>query len=275
MEGGTVKVRARGLTKQFQVEAPGRDRTVRALDAVSFDVHEGEFVALTGRSGCGKTTTLRIIMGLEQASSGTVEVGGRRVERCGHDRGMVFQHAELLPWRSALANVEFGLEVKGVAADERRRIAMRCLERVGLGQSVDRRPDQLSGGMKQRVGLARALAIDPDVLLMDEPFGALDAQTRESMQAELIGLHEQTRKTVIFVTHDLDEAVLLADRVFVFTPHGRLHETVDIRIPRPRGDPVAIRGAEEFQGKRYHIWSSLKALDDHAARTADEVKPWK
>ncbi len=259
-----AKVRVRDLTKEFRIGTAGASQRVRALDAVSFDVRSGELLALTGRSGCGKTTTLRIIMGLEQASAGTVEVGGRMVNRCGHDRGMVFQHAELLPWRSALANVEFGLEVKGIAAAERRRIALANLERVGLQGAIGRRPHQLSGGMRQRVGLARALAIDPEVLLMDEPFGALDAQTRESLQAELIALHEQTGKTVIFVTHDLDEAVLLADRVCVFAPHGRIHGTLDIDIPRPRRDVVGIRGSAEFQAKRYQIWKALQDLDHRA-----------
>jgi NitT/TauT family transport system ATP-binding protein len=264
---GAVKVRVRQLVKEFQI-AGGAEQTVRAVNSISFDVGDGEFVALTGRSGCGKTTTLRIIMGLEQASSGVVQVGGRVVDRCGHDRGMVFQHAELLPWRTALANVEFGLEVKGVPAAERRQIALRNLELVGLKRSIDRRPDQLSGGMKQRVGIARALAIDPEVLLMDEPFGALDAQTRESMQTELIALHEKTRKTVIFVTHDLDEAVLLSDRVFIFTPHGQIHDMVEINIPRPRSDVIAIRGTDEFQEKRYQIWRTLKALDDQNKEAA-------
>jgi NitT/TauT family transport system ATP-binding protein len=268
MASQAVKVRVRNLVKQFQVKVGGEAQTVRALDSVSFDVLDGEFVALTGRSGCGKTTMLRTVMGLERATSGTVQVGGRIVERCGHDRGMVFQHAELLPWRTALANVEFGLEVKGIPAAQRREIALKNLALVGLQKSVDRRPDQLSGGMKQRVGIARALAIDPEVLLMDEPFGALDAQTRESMQSELISLHETTRKTVIFVTHDLDEAVLLADRVFVFSPHGRIHEAVEIKIPRPRRDAVAIRGSDEFQATRYHIWKTLKALDDQTREAA-------
>ena len=255
------KVRVRNLRKAFAVQIAGRAQTIHAVSDVSFDIGAGEFVALTGRSGCGKTTTLRMIMGLERASGGAIEVNGKPVTGCGYDRGMVFQHAELLPWRSALANVEFGLEVKGVSAEERRAIALKQLELVGLAGAIDRRPDQLSGGMKQRVGLARALAIDPDVLLMDEPFGALDAQTRESMQAELLALHEKTRKTVIFVTHDLDEAVLLADRVFVFSPNGQIHEIVDIDIARPRADPVAIRGTEVFQSTRYHIWKTLNATD--------------
>ncbi|MGE0626248.1 MAG: ABC transporter ATP-binding protein [Hyphomicrobiaceae bacterium] len=261
MAGADIKVSVRDLAKQFPIKVGGRARIVHALNGVSFDVADGEFIALTGRSGCGKTTTLRIVLGLEQATEGTVKVGGRLVTGCGYDRGMVFQHAELLPWRTAVENVEFGLEVKGIAKAERRRIALQALELVGLGDSVDRRPDQLSGGMKQRVGLARALAIDPEVLLMDEPFGALDAQIREDMQVELIRLHEQTRKTVIFVTHDLDEAVLLADRVFVFSPKGVIEEIVNIDIPRPRTDAVAIRGSEEFQKKRYHIWRLLKLTD--------------
>jgi NitT/TauT family transport system ATP-binding protein len=259
------KVRIRNLVKEFGVRVGGVEQTVRALDGVSFAVREGELVALTGRSGCGKTTTLRIVMGLESATGGRVEVGDRVVTKCGYDRGMVFQHAELLPWRTALANVEFGLEVKGVPPAERRATALKCLDLVGLKDSAQRRPYQLSGGMRQRVGLARALAIDPEVLLMDEPFGALDAQTRESLQAELVALHEKTAKTIIFVTHDLDEAVLLADRVVVFAPNGRIQEIVEVPIARPRRDPVAIRGSAAFHDTRYHIWKTLKLSDDAAA----------
>jgi NitT/TauT family transport system ATP-binding protein len=261
------KVRVRDLTKEYTVNAGRTTQIVHALNGVSFNVADGEFVALTGRSGCGKTTSLRIVLGLEQQTSGTVEIAGREVNGCGYDRGMVFQHAELLPWRTAIENVEFGLELKGVAKGERRTTALKMLDLVGLTQSAHRRPYQLSGGMKQRVGLARALTTDPEVLLMDEPFGALDAQIREEMQTELIRLHEKTGKTVIFVTHDLDEAVLLADRVLVFSPHGKIHEIVDINIPRPRRDPIAIRGSEEFQNKRYHIWRLLK-LTDQPAETA-------
>src|SRR5215470_5724683 len=224
-------VRARDIVKEFEAPHGG---VFRAVDRVSFDAAPGEFIAITGQSGCGKTTLLRILLGLVPASSGTLDVSGVPVRGCDHKRAMVFQQAELLPWRSALANVELGLETKGVPRDERRRIARQCLALVGLAGAELRRPDQLSGGMRQRVGLARALAVDPDVLLMDEPFGALDAHTREALQAELIRLHEEMRKTIIFVTHDLDEAVLLADRVFVLSPEGRLAETVAIPIPRRR-----------------------------------------
>src|ERR1700756_4697041 len=163
------------VSKQFTLRV-GRDtQTVQALDRVSFSVKDGEIVSMIGPSGCGKTTALRIAMGLETASSGKVTVDGREVRGCGHDRGMVFQHAGLLPWLTAMQNVMFGLEMKGVRGPELQDTAARYLDLVGLGASRDRRPHQLSGGMKQRVGIARALAIDPKVLLMDEPFGALDA----------------------------------------------------------------------------------------------------
>jgi NitT/TauT family transport system ATP-binding protein len=261
------KVRVRDLAKEYYVTTGGATQVVNALNGVSFDIKAGEFVALTGRSGCGKTTSLRIVLGLEEQTSGTVEIDGREVNGCGYDRGMVFQHAELLPWRTAIENIEFGLELKGVRKGERRAIANKMLDLVGLQKSADRRPYQLSGGMKQRVGLARALSADPEVLLMDEPFGALDAQIREEMQTELLSLHEKTKKTIMFVTHDIDEAVLLADRVVIFTPHGTIHEVVDINIPRPRSDPVAIRGCEEFQNKRYHIWRMLKLTDARPPET--------
>jgi NitT/TauT family transport system ATP-binding protein len=181
------------ISKRFTLRIDGAVHTVQALSRVSFKVHDGEIVALIGPSGCGKTTVLRIAMGLETASGGKVAVDGREVRGCGHDRGMVFQFAELLPWLTALQNVMFGLEMKGMRGAELRATATRYLELVGLSDSLNRRPHQLSGGMKQRVGIARALAIDPKVLLMDEPFGALDAQTRETMQAELLELHARTR----------------------------------------------------------------------------------
>src|SRR3974390_2580790 len=180
------------VSKRFSLRVEGELHHVQALDRVSFKVADGEIVALIGPSGCGKTTALRVAMGLDASSSGRVTVDGREVNGCGHDRGMVFQHAELLPWLSALQNVMFGLEMKGVRGAELRSTAERDLDLVGLKDSQNRRPHQLSGGMKQRVGIARALAIDPQVLLMDEPFGALDAQPRESLQAELLDIHAPT-----------------------------------------------------------------------------------
>ena len=244
------------VSKRFALRIDGNVQTVRALERLSFTVADGEVVALIGPSGCGKTTALRIAMGLETATSGAVTVDGTAVKGCGYDRGIVFQHAELLPWLNALRNVEFGLEMKGMRGAELHDTAMKYLTLVGLQDSVKRRPYQLSGGMQQRVGIARALAIDPKVLLMDEPFGALDAQTREALQTELLEIHARTRKTILFVTHDLDEAVLLADRVVVMQ-HGSLQEIVTVPLPRPREDLAQIRGSDQFAQTRYHIWRAL------------------
>jgi NitT/TauT family transport system ATP-binding protein len=171
---------------------------------------------------------------------------------------MVFQFAELLPWLTAMGNVKFGLEMKGIRGRELEDTARRYLELVGLADSLNRRPHQLSGGMKQRVGIARALAVDPKVLLMDEPFGALDAQTRETMQAELLDVHTRTRKTILFVTHDLDEAALIADRIVVIKD-GRLQEIIAVPLPRPRPDLGVVRGTPEFAETRYRVWQALHA----------------
>jgi NitT/TauT family transport system ATP-binding protein len=246
------------VSKTFTLRVDGVTQAVSALERLSFHVNDGEIVALIGPSGCGKTTALRIAMGLEAASGGRVTVDGVAVTGCGHDRGMVFQHAELLPWLTALENVMFGLEMKSMRGAELRETAQRYLALVGLQDSGNRRPYQLSGGMQQRVGIARALAIDPKVLLMDEPFGALDAQTRETMQGELIDIHARTRKTILFVTHDLDEAVLLADRVVVMQ-HGSVQEIMDVPLPRPRGDLGAVRGSTAFAETRYRLWRAINA----------------
>ncbi len=244
------------VSKRFTLRVDKEVHHVQALDRVSFTVREGEIVALIGPSGCGKTTALRVAMGLDAASGGRVTVDGREIKGCGYDRGMVFQHAELLPWLSAMQNVMFGLEMKGVRGEQLRETAGKYLDLVGLANSKNRRPHQLSGGMKQRVGIARALAIDPKVLLMDEPFGALDAQTRESLQAELLEIHTRTKKTILFVTHDLDEAVLIADRIVVMQ-NGRVQEIVEVPLARPRGDLSVVRGLHEFSETRYKIWRLL------------------
>jgi NitT/TauT family transport system ATP-binding protein len=245
------------VSKQFTLRVGRAVQTVQALDRVSFSVADGEIVSLIGPSGCGKTTALRIAMGLETATGGKITVDGHEVRGCGHDRGMVFQFAELLPWLTALQNVKFGLEMKGIGGAELHTTAMRYLDLVGLGASGNHRPHQLSGGMKQRVGIARALAIDPKVLLMDEPFGALDAQTRETMQAELLDIHARTRKTILFVTHDLDEAVLIADRIVVLKS-GRVQEIMAVPLPRPRPDLGVVRGTPEFAATRYRVWRALR-----------------
>jgi len=244
------------VSKRFTLRVDGNVQVVQALNRVSFTVEDGEIVALIGPSGCGKTTALRIAMGLESASAGKVTVDGREVRGCGFDRGMVFQFAELLPWLTALQNVMFGLEMKGMRGAELRDTATRYLELVGLKDSLNRRPHQLSGGMKQRVGIARALAVDPKVMLMDEPFGALDAQTRETMQAELLDLHARTKKTILFVTHDLDEAVLIADRIVVLK-EGSVQEIMTVPLTRPRPDLGLVRGTSEFADTRYRVWQAL------------------
>jgi NitT/TauT family transport system ATP-binding protein len=244
------------VSKHFVIHENGSKKVFKALNSVSFSVADGEVAVLIGPSGCGKTTALRIVMGLETATAGRIAVDGKAIKGCGYDRGLVFQHAELLPWLTALQNVMFGLEMKGMRGQELRDTAMSFLELVGLKDSANRRPQQLSGGMKQRVGIARALAINPKVLLMDEPFGALDAQTRESLQGELVELQVRTKKTVLFVTHDLDEAVILADRIIVMA-EGEIREIIDVPIPRDRRDLAEVRGSPEFSEIRYRAWKSL------------------
>jgi NitT/TauT family transport system ATP-binding protein len=226
-------VRVQGLAKAFE-RVVGREfvRT-HALRDVSFDVRPREFVSIIGPSGCGKSTVLKILGGLIAPSAGTVEVSGRPVTRPGPDRATVFQFPGLMPWRTVRDNVTLALEFAGVHKRERKRRADDYIALVGLGDFADHHPRELSGGMQQRVGLARALAVEPTVLLMDEPFGALDAITRTQMQDELLRIWDQTRKTVIFITHAIEEAVLLSDRVIVMGQGTVAHE-VAIDLPRPR-----------------------------------------
>jgi NitT/TauT family transport system ATP-binding protein len=256
----TVKLAVRNVSKSFRIRGRHQtnDRVLHVLGDVSFDVRQGEVVSLIGESGCGKTTLLKIIQGLIRLDSGAILVDGMPVSGPGRDRGFVFQHASLLPWRTALHNVEFGLEVQGMPAPERAARARTLLALVGLAHAADQYPHQLSGGMQQRVGLARALAIDPAILLMDEPFSALDAQTREVLQAELLRIHAETGKTTVFVTHDLDEAIYLSDRVMVMAAKpGRVERVIDIPFPYPRPELPELRGDLEFQKIRANIWSLI------------------
>jgi NitT/TauT family transport system ATP-binding protein len=247
------------VSKRFTLRIDGAEQSVEALSNLSFSVRDGEIVALIGPSGCGKTTALRIAMGLESASGGRVTVDGIAVTGCGHDRGMVFQHAALLPWLTALENVMFGLEMKGLRGDALRATAQRYLDLVGLKESGGRRPYQLSGGMQQRVGIARALAIDPKVLLMDEPFGALDAQTREALQGELITIHARTAKTILFVTHDLDEALYVAQRVILLSSSpGTIAQNVPVPLPYPRLQ-IETRSEPEYLRLREHLYRNMVA----------------
>lgn len=214
---------------------------VLAVQDVNLDLDESEFLCLLGPSGCGKSTLLNMIAGFLTPSSGEIRIGGHAVNGSGTDRGVVFQDfAQLFPWRTALGNVAFGLEMKGVPKEEREEIAFNQLRLVKLEKFVKSYPHHLSGGMQQRVAIARALAYNPSVLLMDEPFAALDALTRDEMQRLLADVWRETRKTVIYVTHNVAEAVYLADRVIVMTPHpGRVKAEVAIDLPRPR-DPLSV-----------------------------------
>ncbi|MFE2999126.1 ABC transporter ATP-binding protein [Nocardia sp. NPDC059246] len=273
MSSATVKLALTGVSKEFAVR--GEQESFTALADISVDVRDGEFLVLVGPSGSGKSTLLDLLGGLGKPTSGQILLDGAPVTGPGLDRGIVFQQYALLPWRTARANIEFGLEAKGIRRRERREIAEHYLELVGLAGFGNRYPHELSGGMKQRVAIARSLAFDPEVLLMDEPFAALDAQTRESLQDELLRIWRATGKTVLFITHGIDEAVYLGQRVAVLTSRpGRIKAVVDIDLDRA-GDPD-IRSSERFRELRHHVWSLLhdevaRAQDlEQAALTADK-----
>ena len=227
---------------------------VLAVDNASFAAGEAEFVCLVGPSGCGKTTLLNMIAGFFAPSAGEIRIGGQAVNGQGLDRGIVFQDfAQLFPWRTALGNVTFGLEMKGVGKAERERIALEQLRLVKLEKFAGAYPHHLSGGMQQRVAIARSLAYNPGVLLMDEPFAALDAMTRDEMQRLLADVWRATRKTVVYVTHNVAEAVYLADRVIVMSPHpGRVRAEVPVRLARPR-DPLSVEFLEHQKALLRHL----------------------
>jgi NitT/TauT family transport system ATP-binding protein len=228
-----------------------------ALDRVNLQIDEGEFVAIVGPSGCGKTTFLSVVDGLIAATSGRVLVDGEVVTRPGPDRAVVFQDASLLPWRTVLTNVCYGLECLGVGVREAQARAGRLIALVGLAGFEHHYPHELSGGMQQRVNLARALVVDPKILLMDEPFAALDAQTRELMQEELTRIWAQARKTVLFITHQIDEAIYLADRVVVFSGRpGTVKDSIVVEIERPR--PIGVKRQARFHALEDRIWSLIE-----------------
>jgi NitT/TauT family transport system ATP-binding protein len=253
---GNAKLRAVDVTIHYWIERSGE--SFLAVNGASLEIKPGEFVSIVGASGCGKTTLLNAVDGLLPISGGALELNGKPITRPGPDRAMVFQQASLLPWRTVLGNVVYGLELQGrMAKRERTDRAREFIALVGLSGFEDAFPTELSGGMQQRVNLARALATDPEMLLLDEPFAALDAQTREFMQRELVRIWGETRKTALFITHDIKEAVYLADRVMVFTRRpGRVKGTLNVELDRPR--ELSIKRDTKFLEYEDHIWSSIE-----------------
>jgi NitT/TauT family transport system ATP-binding protein len=254
--GGDAKLRARGVTVRYWLE---RARSpFLAVNGVDLDVRPGELVSIVGPSGCGKTTFLNAVDGLLPISGGSLSLNGRPISGPGRDRAMVFQQASLLPWRSVLGNVMYGLELQGrLPRAEAQDRAREFIELVGLHGFEEAYPSELSGGMQQRVNLARALATDPEMLLLDEPFASLDAQTREFMQLELLKIWGRTSKTALFITHDIKEAIYLGDRVAVFTARpGRVKQVVEIDLPRPR--ELRVKREPRFIDYEDLIWTSIE-----------------
>ncbi|MBK0867749.1 ABC transporter ATP-binding protein [Saccharopolyspora sp. HNM0986] len=253
-----------GVSRTFPVRG-GRgapDGELTALQDVNLRIRSGELAVIVGPSGSGKSTLLDLLGGLDAPTTGRILLDGTPITGPGLNRGVVFQQYALLPWRTAQSNVEFGLEAKKVPAAQRRERAREHLDLVGLSGFADRYPHELSGGMKQRVAIARSLAFDPDVLLMDEPFAALDAQTRETLQDELLRLWQRTGKTIVFITHGIDEAVHLGQRVAVLTSRpGTVKDVVDIDLGERTAD---VRSAPEFAHYRHHVWSLLRSEVDRA-----------
>ncbi|MDD9147421.1 MULTISPECIES: ABC transporter ATP-binding protein [unclassified Sporolactobacillus] len=249
---------AKHLKRQFAVKnEEGRNETLTVLNDFNLSVNEGEFLTVLGPSGCGKSTFLNILAGLDKQTSGQIKVEGALLNGVNRNIGVVFQGYALFPWRSVLDNVAAGLEIRGVKKKKRKEIAENYLDRVGLKKFALRYPHELSGGMRQRVAIARALAYNPAILLMDEPFAALDAQTREMLQLELLRIWEVEKKTVLFVTHSIDEAIFLGDRVAVMTSRpAKVKEIVPITLPRNR--TVDMRNANEFSEIRKYLWSLIK-----------------
>ena len=252
---------ASGVIKRYERNG----QSLAIVEIGEFAVREGEFITVIGPSGCGKSTFLHIVGGFIPAESGSIRVYGQEVKGPGPDRGMMFQEFALFPWKTVAGNIAWGLEAQGFSKDEISQVVEKQLAMIGLTDFRNHYPAELSGGMKQRAALARVLAFDPKVLLMDEPFGALDAQTRETMQEELMNLWERTKKTVVFVTHDIDEAVFLADRVVVLTARpARIREEVKIDLPRPRD--IEVRKSVRLLEYRNYIWDLIRSESQRAAK---------
>lgn len=260
-------IEVKGVSKIFTRDG----KSFEALRDVSFGVDTGRFISLIGPSGCGKTTLLKMMAGLVKPTDGIIEIEGKEVTGSGQDRALVFQNFVLLPWADVLTNAAFGLEARGIPKKEREEIARAHLDRVGLAGFEKNYPHELSGGMQQRVGIARALAVDPDTLLMDEPFGSLDAITRHVMQHDLLRLWQETaKKTTVFVTHSMEEAVLLSDQVVVMdTRPGRVSQLVDVPFPRPRDQGLSDSADYlEFTAELSHKLEQMQRMD--MARSVDD-----
>ena len=266
-----MAISVQSLTKVFGTEST-KSSPVRALDNVNLEVRDNEFVTLLGPSGCGKTTLLRMIAGLETIEEGDIAMDDVPVRKPSPERAMVFQHFALLPWANVLRNVAFGLELGGMPKAERNARAAELVKMVGLQGFEESLPAKLSGGMQQRVGLARVLAVDPKVLLMDEPFGALDEQTKRIMQTLLLEIWERDRKTVVFVTHSIDEALLLGDRVVIMSPRpGRIHEILDVPLPRPRDHDIEAQA--DYIELRSRLWDTLMSMQSSTSGTDAPTEP--
>lgn len=251
-EDKLVKLKIDNVYKEYQ----GRNGKTVALNGVNLDIMENEFICVVGPSGCGKSTLLNIIAGLLEPTSGAAYLDGKRIEGTGVERGVVFQQYALFPWRTVIKNVMFGLEMKKTPKEEAVKIAKKYIEAVGLKGFENAYPKELSGGMKQRVAIARAYAANPEVLLLDEPFGALDAQTRVQLQTELLNTWEQEKKTCFFITHDVDEAIILAQRVIIMSARpGRIKRIVDIDIPYPRTQET--KSDARFLELKAEIWNEV------------------
>ena len=249
---GDVIVKIDHVEKIYQ----GRSGEVVALNGVDMEIRENEFVCVVGPSGCGKSTLLNIIAGLERPTSGRVRVKGKEVVNPGSERGVIFQQYALFPWLTVKKNVKFGLKLRGVKEPELSAIADKYIRLVGLEEFGDSYPKELSGGMKQRVAIARAYAVNPEILLMDEPFGALDAQTRTQLQTELLETWEKEKKTCFFITHDVEEAIILAQRVVIMSARpGRVKEIVPVNIPYPRTQETKM--TKEFLDLKVHVWGQV------------------
>ena len=261
-----------GLSKTFRWKKKGVDQELLAIDSLDLSISKGEVGTVIGPSGCGKTTLLRIVAGLIGYDSGAVRINGEVVNGPGQDRAVVFQSFGLFPWKTVLANTMLPLTVRSdVSKEEAEELARLNLKKVGLSGFEDAHPHQLSGGMQQRGGLARALTADPDILLMDEPFGSIDAQTRLVMQEELLRIWSETRKTVMFVTHDLDEAVMLADRVAVLSPGpGKVQDELIVDMPRPRWD-YDMRAHPRFAEIRATVWDLIRQDTVSQASAAEDT----